>query len=109
MKKKDILVILVPSFIFACAWIIFSIHHNIASSTISEAVNIQITPISADFDTNAITILKNRQNILPTYEMNIPVENIVIPSTPSAQTTNISLPISSGSAQLATSEGSLSQ
>jgi hypothetical protein len=109
MKRKDILAILIPSFIFVCAWIILSIHHNVASSTISEAVNMQITPISADFDTNIVTILKKRQNILPTYEINIPVENIVIPSTPSAKITNIPIPISSGSAKLATPEGNLSQ
>jgi hypothetical protein len=80
MKRKDILAILIPSFIFVIAWIILSVHHNIATSTISESVNVQIAPISSTFNTDIITALKTRQNITPSYEINIPVQNIVIPS-----------------------------
>lgn len=115
MRRKDFLLILIPSFIFVVAWIVLSIHHNIASSTISETVNMQISPISAIFDTTTIANLKERQNIVPNYEMNIPVQNIVIPATPSATTNLILTPIiknvniSSGSASLATSGGGLSQ
>ena len=116
MKRKDILSILVPSFIFVLAWIILSVHHNAVTSTISESVSMQITPISPAFDTSAITSLKKRQNIVPSYELNIPVQNIIIPSTPSAITTPIPTPtieeesISSESAEpTTTSEGSLSQ
>jgi hypothetical protein len=110
MKRKDVLSILVPSFIFVLAWIILSIHHNVVTSTISDQVNIQIAAISPTFDTSAITSLKQRQNIIPTYESNIPVQNIVVPATPSAIITPIPTPIiSSGSAQQATSGGNLSQ
>jgi hypothetical protein len=115
MKRKDILSILIPSFIFVIVWIILSIHHNIATSTISEAINMQTTPISASFDTSVIADLKQRQNIPATYENNIPIQNIVIPSTPSATITPIPTPtieagkISSASANAATSGGSLSQ
>ena len=113
MKKKDILAILIPSFIFALAWIILSIHHNFASSTISEALNTQIAPIAAAFDTNTITNLKGRQNIIPTYETNIPVENIVIPATASATITPTPVinnePISSSSGNITTPGGALQQ
>jgi len=115
MKRKDILSILIPSFIFVIVWVILSIHHNIATSTISEAISMQITPISPIFDTSVITSLKTRQNIMPTYENIIPVENIVIPSTSSATITPIPTPtvsagiISSASANTATSGGKLSQ
>jgi hypothetical protein len=115
MKRKDVLSILIPSFIFVVAWIVLSIHHNVASSTISEAVNMQIAPISATFDESAITVLKKRQSIVPNYEMNIPIQNIVIPATPSAIENFILIPttnkpaISSGSANLGTPGGSLSQ
>jgi hypothetical protein len=68
-----------------------SIHHNIVSSTISETVNMQIEPISAIFDTDTITALKQRQNIVPDYDTNIPVQNIVIPATPSATITPVPL------------------
>jgi hypothetical protein len=75
----------------------------------------QITPISPTFDTSVIIDLKKRQNIVPDYENNIPIQNIVIPATPSAITTPIPTPtieaeiISSASANAATSGGSLSQ
>jgi len=54
MKRKDILMILVPIFIIVVFWIGFSIYHGIVSSTISEVENLQITPISPDFDTKTI-------------------------------------------------------
>ena len=115
MKRKDILMILIPSFIFAIAWIIFSIHHNIASSTISETVNVQIAPISANFDLDAIASLKTRQNIALTYRTDIPIQNIIIPATPSAEITPTptpsieETPISSDSENPAASGGSLLQ
>ena len=85
MKKNDILQILIPLFIFVLAWIVFSVHHNIVTSTISQTLNVQISPISPSFDTTTVAALRNRQNVTPIYEMNIPVENIVIPATSSAQ------------------------
>jgi hypothetical protein len=113
MKRKDILAILIPSFIFAAAWIILSIHHNIVSSTISETLNIQIAPISATFDVDAIASLKKRQNITPSYETSIPVQNVIASASATASA-NITptpvienLPIGSGSANVATSEGTL--
>lgn len=113
MKKNDILVILIPSFIFALAWIGFSILHSIATSTISETLNTQIAPISPSFDTNTIAALKKRTNVVPIYQITVPIQNIVIPATSSAAiptpTPIIVQPVSSSSAQQATTGGSLAQ
>jgi len=113
MKKNDILVILVPSFIFVLAWIGFSLLHNIATSTISEALNTQITPISPNFDENTIAALKERTNVAPLYQIIVPIQNSV-PATPSAATptptpTVIAQPISSSNTQPATTGGNLAQ
>lgn len=111
MKRKDILMILIPSFIFVVVWIILSIHHNIVSSTISETINMQIEPISAIFDTDTITALKQRQNIVPDYDTNVPVQNVVIPATPSATITPVVTPTvnKTNNTNSATPEGSLTQ
>ena len=112
MKKNDILMILIPSFIFVLAWIGFSLIHSIATSTISETLNTQITTISPSFDTNTIAALKQRTNVAPIYQISVPIENIVIPATPSAATptpTIIVPPVSSSSAVQATTGGNLAQ
>ena len=114
MKKNDILMILIPSFIFVLAWIGFSLLHSIATSTISETLDMQIAPISPDFDTNTITGLKQRKNVVPIYQITVPIQNIVIPATPSAATPTptpiiVVQPVSSSSAGQATSGGSLAQ
>ena len=107
MKKNDILIILVPTFIFVIVWIGFSIYHSIMTSTISEAVNIQISPINPNFDTKTIESLKNRQNVLPIYEADVKVKTPTPSPSPTPEISQI--PIATQSAQQATSEGSLTQ
>jgi len=112
MKKNDILIILIPSFVFVLIWIGFSLLHNLATSTISEALDTQIAPISPNFDTNTVTALKQRKNVAPIYQITVPIENIVIPATPSAATptpTIIIQPVSSSSAKQAAAGGKLAQ
>jgi hypothetical protein len=112
MKRNDVLMILIPSFIFALAWIGFSLIHNITASTISETLDTQIAPISPNFDTNTVDSLKLRKNVAPIYQLTVPIQNIVIPATPSAvipTPTIIVQPVSSSSAQQATAGGSLAQ
>lgn len=75
MKRNDIMLILVPSLLFVIFWVVFNVFHNFQSSTIPEVVGIQINPINPNFDENTITLLKNRQQINPLYQL-----------TPSAQT-----------------------
>jgi hypothetical protein len=115
MKRKDILSILVPLFIFVLAWIGFSILHNVATSTISQTLSTQILPIAPNFDTNTIDKLKQRQNIATVYQTTVPVQNIIIPTatasavTPTPTPTITAQPVSTSSAEQATSGGSLSQ
>lgn len=105
MKRKDILTLLVPTFIFIFAWIGFGIYHNSVKSTISEELNMQITPISPDFDTKTIDKLKKRQNVTPIYQTNESTQSSAIVPTPV-----VTLPISgTSSAEQATLGGSLSQ
>ena len=111
MKKNDILLILIPLFIFALAWIGFSIYHNIVTSTISDPLNMQITPITPIFDTNTIGSLKNRARVSPIYELTVPVVNITVPiASPTGQIILVPNPNENpiGTRQ-ATSEGSLIQ
>lgn len=100
MKKKQILSILIPTFIFVILWITSSVYHGIVTSTISQTESMQITPISPNFDTKIIEQLKKREVITPIYEIN----GSPIISVPNSQTIT---PISSASAKTATQGGSL--
>lgn len=68
MKQKDILLLLIPFSLIVVLYIILSIYHNIVTSTIPEVVNIQITPISPDFDQKTIIELKKRDRIVPVFD-----------------------------------------
>lgn len=105
MKKNDILIILIPTFIFVLVWIGFSIYHSIVASTISETVNMQIAPISPNFDTKTIDSLKGRQSILPIYDADVVVETPTLTPTPTVS----QVPIATQSAEPATLGGSLTQ
>lgn len=70
MKRKDVLLLLIPTFIFVLAWMGFSIYHSFINSTISEVLNIQILPISPTFDTTTISSLKKRTHVNLIYEAN---------------------------------------
>lgn len=102
MKKNDLIILLSSIFIFVCLWIGFNIYHNSVSSTISPSVDIQIAPISPNFDTKIIEELKKRESVTPVFQLN----NSVTTTAPTIETTQT---ISSGSAQQATSGGSLLQ
>lgn len=69
MKQKDILFLLASTLIVVLLWIIFSVYHNLAVTTISKSTTTQIIPISPDFDTKTIENLKKREKILPIYEI----------------------------------------
>lgn len=105
MKKKDIFTLLIPTLIFVFAWIGFGIYYSTVKSTISEELNMQITPLSPNFDTKTIDELKKRQSVTPIYQTNQSTQNSLIVPTPI-----VTLPISgTSSAEQATSGGSLSQ
>jgi len=104
MKKNDILILLIPSFLIVMFWVGFNIYHNYITSTIPEELSIQITPISPDFDTKTIENIKKRNSVEPFYG-----------ATPSAQTENNNvsaqvqeeIPISTPSGEQATGGGVL--
>ena len=69
MKQKDILLIIVPTFVVIVFWIIFSIYHSFISSTISQPLDTQIKPIAPTFDTKTLDDLKNRSRVDPVYDL----------------------------------------
>lgn len=87
MKKKDILFILISGFFLVISWIIFSIYHNVKTSTIPEATNIQIAPIAPSFDMKSIADIKKRIKIQAVFEEKI---------TPTPTATNSAIPTPSG-------------
>lgn len=74
MKEKDILLLLIPFSLIVVLYIGSSIYHNIVTSTIPEVLNIQITPISPDFDQNAIIDIKKRDKVVPVFEASTPTQ-----------------------------------
>ena len=87
MKQRDILFLVISTFVLIAAWIGFSIYHNLVSSTITKPVAEKIAPINPDFDTKIIDILKERESIEPVFQIksresteSASIENITQPS-----------------------------
>ena len=68
ITPSDILFLSVSMFIIVLLWVIFSIYHAYATSTISPDLQLQITPINGTFDTGTLNKLKARQAIIPLLE-----------------------------------------
>jgi hypothetical protein len=98
-KQKDILFILISSFIVVVAWIGFNLYHIWATSTVSQDVQAELTPIDPVFDPQTIEQLKTRENINPLFESQASASATLptqIPqSTPTPQVTSIPSPTSS--------------
>lgn len=87
MKRRDILIILISTFILVVAWIGFNVYHNSVTSTISETLGVRISPIHPDFNAKDIQHLKERKKILPILEASVSPTPTLSPSptsTPSA-------------------------
>ena len=69
MKQKDILLILIPTFLLVILWVIFNIYHNSIESTVSKTITAEVVPINPDFDFQTIENLKKREVIQPLYEI----------------------------------------
>lgn len=65
MKRKDVLLLLIPTFIVVLLWVVFSVYHSYINSTIPTDVNMQILYIEPDFDLKTIEDLKKRQIVAP--------------------------------------------
>lgn len=69
MKKNDLTFLFGSGLLLVVAWILLSIYHQSVTSTIPQAVTIQIAPIDPIFDVQTIDLLKKRQSIPPVYEI----------------------------------------
>lgn len=67
-KQKDILFILISSFILVVAWVSFNIYHIYVTSTINQHIQFQLTPINPNFDQQTMQQLKTREDINPSFE-----------------------------------------
>lgn len=76
MKRKENMLILIPSFILVLLWIAFSIYHNLISSTISETLNVQISKINPSFDLKTMRALKERNPVSPTFTLTTQVVTV---------------------------------
>ncbi len=95
MKQRDILFLVISTFVLILAWIGFSIYHNLVSSTITKPVEEKIIPINPTFDTRTIDTLKERKNIEPIFQTkrneateSTSIENITQPSETLPPSTN---------------------
>lgn len=102
MNRRQLLIILIPTFLFVVFWITSNIYHGIVTSTISDSTDIQIKPISPNFDTKTIGKLKQREAVVPIFEISGAIAN-----TPPSQVPTP--PISTSSAKTGSSGGNLSQ
>lgn len=104
-NKKDILFILISSFIVVVAWIAFNIYHIYVTSTINQTIQAQLTPINPTFDPNTIKQLRTRENIVPDYtllpamssssESAIPSPTVALTSATSASESSQTTPVAS--------------
>lgn len=69
MKQKDFLIILIPGVVLSILWVVFTIYHNLTTSTIKDPLNFQIMPIEGKFDTETINKLKEKQRINPLFDI----------------------------------------
>ena len=101
MKQKDLMLLLVPSFIMVAAWVIFNIYHSSVSSTISENLNMQIIPINPTFNMQEIDAIKKRMSVSPSYELSAaPSPQATLPQVPTPSLIASSSAQASGSASI---------
>ena len=67
-KQNDILFILISSFVVVVAWISFSIYHIRVTSTVSQHIQYQLSPIDSTFNPQTIQLLKGKEDINPLFE-----------------------------------------
>jgi hypothetical protein len=82
--KRDILFILISSFVVVAAWIGFNLYHITVTSTVSPNIQKHLTPIDPTFNTQTIQALKNRLNVVPAFERQATASNTAAP-TPTTQ------------------------
>lgn len=69
MKQKDLVFLLASASILVLVWIVFSIYHNLATSTIPQTLETSISPIDSTFDKKTLEALKQRRKTVPVYTL----------------------------------------
>lgn len=67
-RQNDILFILISSFVVVVVWIGFNIYHIHVTSTISQHIQYQLTPVSPNFNQEVMQQLTKRKNVNPLFE-----------------------------------------
>src|SRR5574337_353762 len=106
MKRKDIILILIPTFVFVLVWIGFNIYHNSITSTLTNNEVVQITAINPTFDLNTLNSLKQREQFVP-YNPSATESQVIITPIPTPEITAVNT--STQSANEATPAGGLTQ
>ncbi len=70
-RQREIILLLLSILIVTIAWIGFNLYHNVVTSTISEPLQQDISPITPSFNTSIISLLKTRQFIQPQYTFSL--------------------------------------
>lgn len=70
-RQRDILFLLISGFILTAIWISSAVYHNYASSTITDALQLEINPIDPRFDTKTLDQIKSRNDIEPVFEAQV--------------------------------------
>lgn len=61
IRKKDILILSILTFITVLGWIIFEIHHAATMDTIKPPIKKLLTPLKGEIDTQLIEELQTAQ------------------------------------------------
>lgn len=107
MNQKDLIKLLTFASIAVFAWIVFNVLHSRLSTTISEEVSMQISPITPSFNTQDVSLLKNRLQIQPILQLGnnasttptptTPVQTLTVPTTIAPSPTVLVTPIPNSS------------
>lgn len=68
MKEREILFVVVSIFALVLLYIGFNIYHNSVTSTIPQALSIQVAPIAPSFDQKTIDSVKKREKVSPDFQ-----------------------------------------
>lgn len=72
-RQKDLLLLLISGFILTVIWIVATVKHNIDTSTISDALRVEVTSIVPKFDTKTLDVIKSKTNVDPRFEVQTPL------------------------------------
>lgn len=109
-KQKDVLFVLISSFVVVVAWIGFNLYHIWATSTINKNIQAQLEPIDPTFDKNTIQSLKTREQVNPLYNRQATASQSASLTSPTPSLSiSSSVNTASNASQMASSSGTVSR